>query len=160
MPGLSTPLTIQASGSILSSAFLSGSISALSICAIPAIQASGAGADGLARAWRVQFTRGLHIPATAAAAALNYLYVGWRAARAGQEWRGFVAGGLANLALMPFTLLFIQGVNSALSASLVDGKALSREATGALVARWGRLNVVRIFMPLAGAALGLWNLLV
>lgn len=38
-------------------------------------------------------------------------------------------------------------------------KAVSLDTARQLIGMWGNLNFYRIFMPLAGAALGLWNLL-
>lgn len=74
----------------------------------------------------------------------------------GLEWRGFAAGALANLLLAPFTPIFMMGVNRRMEGA---GKMLSLEEVRELMGRWVRLNVVRVFMPLAGAVLGLWNLL-
>ncbi|CAJ2502106.1 Uu.00g049590.m01.CDS01 [Anthostomella pinea] len=164
MPHLSTPLTLSATGSIVGSAWISGGISALSICAIPAVLASGAPTDGLVRAWYAQFSRALHMPAIAVVASLNYFYLAYRHNAAGREWRGYAAGGVANLLLPPFTVVFIHGINSTLMASMsasaaAAGKGLTHDAARQLIARWGNLNFYRIFPPLAGAALGLWNLL-
>ncbi|KAI0403776.1 hypothetical protein F4802DRAFT_598780 [Xylaria palmicola] len=163
MPFLSTPLTISATGSIGISAWVSGGIGALSFCAIPAIlQVRGAPADGLAQAWSAQFGRALYMPAAAVAAALNYLYLAHRHRAARREWRGYAAAGAANLLLVPFTLVFIGGINGVLLSSLpgAEGrKILSLDMVRHLIERWGDLNFYRIFMPLAGAGLGLWNLL-
>ncbi|KAI1373288.1 hypothetical protein F4677DRAFT_226264 [Hypoxylon crocopeplum] len=161
MPFLSTPLTLSATGGILGSAWISGSIAALSICAIPAVLQSGTTAEGLLRGWHIQFTRGMYyIPTTGAFIALNYLYLAYRHREEGQEWRGFVAGALSNLLLAPFTVLFLGGINGTMiAANSGAGKALSQEAVRHLIGRWGSLNSFRIFMPLAGAAFGLWNLL-
>jgi noranthrone monooxygenase len=38
-------------------------------------------------------------------------------------------------------------------------KTISKDVAGQLIMKWGDMNFYRIFMPLAGAALGLWNLL-
>ncbi|KAL7629768.1 hypothetical protein AAE478_001291 [Parahypoxylon ruwenzoriense] len=161
MPFLSTPLTLSATGGILGSAWISGSIAALSICAIPAILQTGATADGLLRGWYLQFNRGMYyIPTTGAFIALNYLYLAQQHRGQGLEWRGYAAGAVANLLLAPFTLAFIGATNATMIAAKDGaGKPLSQEAVRGLVAKWGNLNAVRIFMPLAGAALGLWNLL-
>ncbi|KAI0396060.1 hypothetical protein F5Y17DRAFT_421036 [Xylariaceae sp. FL0594] len=172
MPFLSTPLTLSATTSIVSSAWISGSISALSICAIPAILHSQPPSPPsgvslyLARAWHAHFRRALYIPATAVAAACNYLYLAHRHRASGAEWRGYAAAAAANLMLVPFTLVFIAGINGALiaaaSSSGADGKGggkLSYEAARSLIERWGNYNACRVFMPLAGAGLGLWNLL-
>ncbi|KAI0967243.1 hypothetical protein F4678DRAFT_447040 [Xylaria arbuscula] len=159
MPFLSTPLTIAATGSIVGSAWISGGIGALTISTIPAILQSGAPTDGLARAWHTQFTRSLYIPSTAVVMALNYFYLAYRHRSVGREWRGYASGGVANLLLLPFTLVFIVGINNTLIASLKDQNTLSLGAVKHLIKRWGDLNFYRIFMPLAGAGLGLWNLL-
>ncbi|KAI1340288.1 hypothetical protein F5Y15DRAFT_415176 [Xylariaceae sp. FL0016] len=161
MPYLSTPLTLSATGSIAASAWISGGISALSFCAIPAILRSGANTEGLVRAWYTQFSHALYIPATAVVTAANYFYLAYRHNHAGREWRGYAAGGLANILLPPFTQLFIVGINTTLMASMsgADGKRLDQGTATTLITRWGNLNVYRIFMPLAGAAFGLWNLL-
>ncbi|KAI1383694.1 uncharacterized protein F4822DRAFT_421444 [Hypoxylon trugodes] len=161
MPFLSTPLTLSATGGILGSAWISGSVAALSICAIPAILQTGAPTEGLLRGWHLQFTRGMYyVPTTGAFIALNYLYLAYRHRGEGLEWRGYALGALSNLLLAPFTLLFIGAINSRMiAASSGARKPLGQEAARQLITKWGNLNAVRIFMPLAGAALGLWNLL-
>ncbi|OTB01082.1 hypothetical protein M426DRAFT_14800 [Hypoxylon sp. CI-4A] len=166
MPFLSTPLTLSATGGILGSAWISvvtrkGSIGALSICAIPAILQTGATTDGLLRGWHTQFSRGMYmIPTTGAFVALNYIYLAYRHRAENLEWRGFAAGALSNLLLIPFTLVFIGGINEKMiSAASGTGKSLSQEATRQLIGKWGNLSAVRTVMPLMGAALGLWNLL-
>ncbi|KAI1123439.1 hypothetical protein F5Y10DRAFT_251839 [Nemania abortiva] len=162
MPFLSTPLTISATGSIVGSAWISGGIGALSISTIPALLQSNARTDGLVRAWHTQFSRALYIPSTAVVMALNYFYLAYRHRSAGREWRGYAGGGVANLLLVPFTLAFIAGINNKLIASMSGTPGLdvlSRVSATQLIKRWGDLNFYRIFMPLAGAALGLWNLL-
>ncbi|OTB10020.1 hypothetical protein K445DRAFT_323415 [Daldinia sp. EC12] len=161
MPFLSTPSTLAATGGILGSAWVSGNITALSICGVPAILASGTTAEGLLRGWALQFKRGAsYMPTTAAAIALSYVYLAFRHRGRGLEWRGYAAGALSNVLLIPFTLIFIGGVNNKmLAANEGTGKQLSQETVRHLIATWGKLNAVRIFMPLAGAALGLWNFL-
>ncbi|KAI8631914.1 hypothetical protein F5Y19DRAFT_472800 [Xylariaceae sp. FL1651] len=136
-------------------------ISALSFCAIPAILESNAATDGLVRAWHTQFSRALYIPSTAVLTALNYFYLAYQHRSMGREWRGYAAGGAANLLLVPFTQIFIMGTNTALLASMSgrQGKILSLNVARQLIRKWGDMNFYRIFMPLTGAALGLWNLL-
>ncbi|KAI3320157.1 hypothetical protein HD806DRAFT_248721 [Xylariaceae sp. AK1471] len=161
MSFLSTPMTVAATGSIVGSAWISGGMGALSFCAIPAILQSGGPADGLVRAWYTQFSRGLYIPSTAVVTALNYFFLAYRHRANRYEWRGYAAGGAANLLLLPFTQIFIMGINRTLIASMsgAQGKILSHDVARHLIMKWGDLNFYRIFMPLAGAALGLWNLL-
>ncbi|KAI1108148.1 hypothetical protein F5Y14DRAFT_437218 [Nemania sp. NC0429] len=117
MPFLSTPLTLSATGSILGSAWISGGIGALSISTIPALLRSNAPTDGLVRAWYTQFSRSLYIPTTGVIAALNYFYLAHRHRSRGREWRGYAGAGVANLLLLPFTLIFIVGINNTLMAS-------------------------------------------
>ncbi|OTA84498.1 hypothetical protein M434DRAFT_400443 [Hypoxylon sp. CO27-5] len=161
MPFLSTPLTLSATGGILGSAWISGSIGALSICAIPAILQSGTTTEGLLKGWHIQFSRGMYyIPTTGAFIALNYLYLAYRHRGYGLEWRGYAVGALSNLLLAPFTLLFIGGINKIMiTANSGTGKSLSQDVARQLITRWGNLNAIRVVMPLAGAVLGLWNLL-
>ncbi|KAI0198112.1 hypothetical protein F4808DRAFT_268247 [Astrocystis sublimbata] len=162
MPFLSTPLTVAATGSIVGSAWISGSISALTISAIPAILQSGGATDGLIQAWYVQFSRSLYVPVTGVVTGLNYFYLAHRHHAVGREWRGYAGGGVANLLLLPFTVFFIAGINNTLIAALHSNparKVLSLDTARHLIGRWGDLNFYRIFMPLAGAALGMWNLL-
>ncbi|KAI1160514.1 hypothetical protein F5B18DRAFT_654646 [Nemania serpens] len=160
MPFLSTPLTLSATGSIIGSAWISGGIGALSISTIPALLQSNAPTDGLVRAWYTQFSRSLYIPSTGVIAALNYFYLAYRHQSIGREWRGYAGGGVANLLLLPFTLIFIVGINNTLIASMSRGsEVLSPTAAKQFIRRWGDLNFYRIVMPLAGAALGLWNLI-
>ncbi|KAH8163379.1 hypothetical protein CIB48_g4849 [Xylaria polymorpha] len=106
--------------------------------------------------------RALYIPATAVVTGLNYFYLAYQHRSVDREWRGYAGGGVANLLLVPFTLIFIGGINSTLMASLPSAqgkKAVSLDTARQLIGMWGNLNFYRIFMPLAGAALGLWNLL-
>ncbi|KAI1360832.1 hypothetical protein F5Y08DRAFT_316400 [Xylaria arbuscula] len=162
MPFLSTPLTLAAGGSIIGSAWISGGNGALSFSTIPAILQSGASTDGLVRAWYTQFTRSLYIPAIGVATGLNYFHLAYRHHAVGREWRGYAVAGVANLFIVPFTMVFIGGINSTLMAALPNAqgrKPLSLEAARHLIGRWGDLNFYRIFMTLAGASLGLWNLL-
>ncbi|KAI0897188.1 hypothetical protein F4806DRAFT_495696 [Annulohypoxylon nitens] len=161
MPFLSTPLTLSATGGILGSAWLSGSIGALSICAVPAILQSGTTAEGLLKGWHLQFSRGMHyIPTTSAFIALNYIYLAYRHREQGLEWRGFAMGAVSNLLLAPFTKLFIGGINGIMiAANSGTGRPLTLEAARELIGKWGEVNAVRILMPLGGAVLGLWNIL-
>ncbi|KAI1822281.1 hypothetical protein F4861DRAFT_541161 [Xylaria intraflava] len=160
MPVQSTQMMLSAAGSIVGSAWVSGNISAISFLTIPCILQSGAAIDGIARAWRVQFIRTAYIPITTVVAALNYLFLAHQHRAAGLEWRGYAGGALANLMLLPFTQIFIMGINRKLMASTGDGKKLSNDEARRLVDKWGNLNKFRIFIPLTGATLGLWNLLI
>ncbi|KAI0173262.1 hypothetical protein GGR52DRAFT_571770 [Hypoxylon sp. FL1284] len=161
MPFLLTPLTLAASGGILGSAWVSGSLASLSICAIPALLQCGTTADGLLRGWHLQFSRGLaHIPTTAAAIGVNYIYLAYRHQALGLEWRGYAAAAVANLMMAPFTLVVINSTNSKLLGAVSGtGKPLSESVVRSLMVQWSKLSAIRLIMPLSGAILALWNLL-
>lgn len=119
--------------------------------------------DVLVRQWQLVFEKGKALfPVFAAGTALNYFYVAYRTWGRDLEWRGFAAGGVLQVAIVPFTLLFIAGVNSRLLA-VADPRAkkevMSKEVATALVGQWGRLNAVRSSLGLLGTAAAVWNLL-
>ncbi|KAI2641245.1 hypothetical protein GGS21DRAFT_503674 [Xylaria nigripes] len=161
MPFLSTPMLFSAAASIVGSAWVSGNIAALSFCSIPSILKGAAPVDGIAKAWHVQFLQTTYIPVTTVIASLNYIYLAHQHRIAGLEWRGYAAAGATNLLLILFTKVTIMEINYKLMASSsgAPGKKLSDDESRRLVHRWGYLNCYRIFIPLTGALLGLWNLL-
>ncbi|KAI1775763.1 hypothetical protein F4818DRAFT_387257 [Hypoxylon cercidicola] len=161
MPFLSTPLTLSATGGILGSAWVSGSLASLSICAIPALLQCGNTAEGLLKGWHLQYSRGLaHIPTTAGIIGLNYIYLAYQHHALGLEWRGYATAAAMNLMMAPFTLTVIRPTNNKLlGAVLGTGKPLSESVVRMLMEKWSKLSAIRVLMPLAGAILALWNLL-
>lgn len=100
-------------------------------------------------------------PVFAAGTALNYFYVAYRNWGRELEWRGFVAGGVLQVMIVPFTLIFIAGINSKLLA-VVDPntkKEMSKDVAKTLIGQWGRLNAMRSTLGLLGTAAAVWNLL-
>ncbi|KAI6087750.1 hypothetical protein F4821DRAFT_235817 [Hypoxylon rubiginosum] len=161
MPFLSTPLTLSATGGILGSAWVSGSLASLSICAIPALLQCGTTTEGLLRGWHLQYSRGLaHIPTTAAVIGLNYIYLAYHHHSLGLEWRGYATAAFTNLMMAPYTFAIIGATNNKLLGALSGtGKPLTESVVRMLMEKWSKLSAVRVLMPLAGAILGLWNLL-
>ncbi|XXG95120.1 hypothetical protein Hte_001380 [Hypoxylon texense] len=161
MPFLSTPLTLSTTGSILGSAWVSGSLASLSICTIPALLQCGTTAEGLLKGWHLQYSRGLaHIPTTAGLIGLNYIYLAYHHHSLGLEWRGYATAAVTNLMMAPFTLIVIGATNNKLLGAVSGtGKPLSESVVRMLMVKWSQLSAIRVFMPLAGAVFALWNLL-
>ena len=76
-------------------------------------------------------------------------------------WKALAIAAAGTIGMLPFTLVFLQGINSQLvagkdaatGAKLTDGKVVG------LVASWGRMNYLRSLWPLTAAAVGLWGVL-
>ncbi|KAF4630862.1 hypothetical protein G7Y89_g7276 [Cudoniella acicularis] len=116
-------------------------------------------------------------PSMASVAGLAWLYLAYRTpAKASQ----YIAAGVLNLAIMPYTVIFMLGTNSKLLAlekrqnlgtlELGEDGAISgagalgtqgevgvkSETVHSLVDWWGVLNMGRSALALASAALGTW----
>lgn len=65
------------------------------------------------------------------------------------------------MAIIPFTFIFIAGVNSKLLAVADPGikKERSKETAKTLIRQWARLNALRSTLGLLGTAAAVWNLL-
>jgi hypothetical protein len=132
----------------------------ITLFTVPAILYGGAPTDVMLRQWQLMFNKGKAMfPVFGAATALNYFYLAYRHRAQGLEWRGFAAGGVASVGIVPFTLLFIAGINSRL-ISAIDSKAakdMSQDLAKELIKQWGSLNALRACIPLVGTCLAIWN---
>jgi uncharacterized membrane protein len=101
--------------------------------------------------WKGSFTRALRMAPPLALAGFFFGALAW--------WQTgnllWIAGALLVGLNVPFTLLFIEPTNRSLLAT-DDSKA--GPASGALVARWGRLHNVRTVLALAAIAVMAWPL--
>ena len=134
----------------------------ISIFSMPAIIRYGPSTEVLVRQWKVVFDRGSVVfPALAGCTALNYFVVAQQHWSRGLEWRGFAAGGALQLAIIPFTILFIVGVNAKLMAAIDPKKetGLSVDAAKTLLWRGNKLHAARTGVALVGTVAALWNLL-
>jgi hypothetical protein len=137
-----------------------GAMASLSICAIPAVLRGGASADVMLRQWYIVYNTGKAIPMTAVASALSYWAAAYGQWTRGLEWRGFAVGGALAAAAVPFTMTVIMPTNRELSAAANSkAKTMSDARVRSLISTWTKLNVVRVFLPLSGAVLGLYSLL-
>ena len=70
----------------------------------------------------------------------------------------FAVAGATTVSIVPYTLTFMQGTNSALFRAddlAVKGTEPAWSEAERLVLRWGRLNAIRALIPLAGGVVGL-----
>ena len=134
----------------------------ISIFSMPAIIRYGLNTEVLIRQWKVVYDRGsVLLPTLSGCTALNYFVVAQQHWSRGLEWRGFATGGALQLAIIPFTLVFIVGVNARLMAAIDPKKeaGLSADATRTLLWRWSKLHAARMGVALIGTVAALWNLL-
>ena len=114
----------------------------------------------LPASWKVLFNRGkTRGPAVALFAGLNYVYVAYSSFQSGGGWMGFAVAGLLTLAIVPWTVLVMSGVNGKLmdAADAVPRQNLEAKEVQWLMGRWSLLNAVRGLLPLIGGVVGLWN---
>jgi Domain of unknown function (DUF1772) len=101
--------------------------------------------------WKVSYARGLVMQvSTAVASGLLALAAAWIA----WDWR-WLAGAVAILANIPYTLIAIQPVNKAL---MTNGPGAAGTQTRALVEQWAVLHAGRTLLGLIATALFLWAL--
>lgn len=135
----------------------------LSLATIPAILQSPT--PLLLKQWRVVFDIGKSTApplAVLAAATLSYVaYTKYNISGSDTtQWRGLAIAAAGTVGIVPFTLLFMGGINDKLiTASDAVGKEVASESVRELVARWGRVNVVRSFLTLGATMVGIWSVL-
>ncbi|KAK8016486.1 hypothetical protein PG993_014675 [Apiospora rasikravindrae] len=160
----STSETLIASTNILSSAVIAGATASLSAFAVPAVLNTGASTDVMLRQWFSIFHRGKLIPIAAVATGLSHVAVSYGRWAAGRQWRGFALGGALTAALIPFTVALVMPTNRELAAAEAHGSSkksrMSDDKVRQLIRSWRDRNVIRCFLPLAGAGFALWNLIV
>jgi hypothetical protein len=114
------------------------------------------------RQWQLAFNRGKKgMPPFAAAIMLSYAYISYTHYARGLEWRGFAAAAALTISIVPFTFAFIMGNIKQIEAAIAtkDPKTTGNEEAKGLLRTWGKLNLTRAMLPLAGAAAAAWNLL-
>ncbi|KAI5918218.1 hypothetical protein F4810DRAFT_693061 [Camillea tinctor] len=164
-----TPLRVAAGAGIIASVWAAGIGTSLSLFSIPTILSGGTPADVMLRQWKFHFVRGRALmPGLGALNAANYWVTSYALWSRGLEWRGLAVGGASTFFVIPYTVVFIFGINERLLAA-ADGegekeeekakaKPMSEGTVRRLIKKWGDLNVVRAVVPLVGSGLALWNL--
>ena len=76
-------------------------------------------------------------------------------------WKALAIAAAGTIGMLPFTFMFLQGINSQLVAGkdAATGAKLTEGRVKELVANWGRMNYLRSLWPLTAAAVGLWGVL-
>ncbi|KAF7561944.1 hypothetical protein G7046_g2192 [Stylonectria norvegica] len=149
---LPTPSLVAIATGVVGSAWVSGGMASLSLFAIPAALASP---ETAARAWGVIFNRGIAVlPPLAVASAVGYLYAAYRTRQDGGIWKGFAVAAALTVGIVPYTMIFLNGINYVLLDFLKGTKVLEQGDVLRLVGRWGVLNLGRCLFPLAGAIAG------
>jgi len=90
-----------------------------------------------------------------------YAYAAYDRNRRHFDWRRYAAAGVLTLGIVPFTIAVMNGTNQALLQIAADGTAaavVNDESVRALITQWAGLNFLRSLLPLAGAVLGVWQL--
>jgi len=166
MDGSSTLIRTSQIVGITASTLLAGSAFTMSLITVPLIRKSPTLI--LLQQWRTLFTTGSKIaPPFAIFTFVNFGYLAY-ISRSDQgqtdsspsSWQGYGFAAIAVVAIVPFTLLFMNGVNDQLMAASGEGvgkAVLSAADVTGLVKRWGMLNSIRSVLPLLGAVIGLWT---
>ncbi|KAI3399970.1 hypothetical protein diail_5126 [Diaporthe ilicicola] len=163
MAGLQPTTILAAAAGILGSAWNSGGQAMLSVLAIPGLlsTSSPVSTQILAQQWAGLYNRGKVLgPQAAAVSLLGYGYLMYDRSRQSRGWGKYVGAAALTVAIVPFTKFFMDETNQALLgvAAGAAGSSLSSEAVRELLGRWKGLNLVRSLFPLAGALLGLHEL--
>ncbi|KAF3001343.1 hypothetical protein E8E13_005976 [Curvularia kusanoi] len=173
---MSTAFTTAKIIGISGAAWLSGTISTLSLISLPTLltsTTSGTLTPPQAIAlWSQHFQRGFSLaPPIAVLTATSLVYCGWSAPSSrtpgstGVTWtsnaRLFYAAAALTVSIVPFTVLFMRGTNEVLLgfAERVGGKGISAgegEEGARLMGRWMVLNGVRGVLPMLGAVVAGW----
>ena len=130
----------------------------LSFIAVPVLLEATKDAPQLLYAWvRVYHYGHLALPTLSVGTFLMYMYAAFRG---NSKRRGVLAAaGLATVAMVPFTWIFMVPTNDELfrleAASSATGQSLiGFEGVRDLIVAWSKLHVTRSLMPLMGAVLG------
>ncbi|KAI1484377.1 hypothetical protein F5X96DRAFT_664564 [Biscogniauxia mediterranea] len=169
MEAVPTPLRVAAGAGIMASVWAAGIGTSLSLFSIPTILGGGAPRDVMLRQWKFLFLRGKALmPGLGILNAANYWIAAYARWSRGLEWRGLAVAGASTFFIIPYTVVFMFGINERLMAA-ADGKQeeeeeekeekpMSEDTVRRLIKKWGELNVVRAVVPLVGSGLALWNL--
>jgi len=139
-----------------------GAIASVYLITLPVLVQTTNDPAKLVDQWnRVYLSGHVKGPITAVTTGLIYGLAALGKAAAGQPWHAFAVAGLTTVCIIPFTLTFMLGTNNTLFAA--ERKARKSKGldtigwaeTEKLVMRWGKLNMIRSFVPMTGAVIGL-----
>ncbi|KAJ5938771.1 DUF1772-domain-containing protein [Penicillium verhagenii] len=147
---------------ISGAAWLSGNIAALSTIAIPGLVQSQnedhKSQSLLARQWAALYETGKKKnPPIAAAVASSLFYLAWSVRKGGPLYKHtaynrsglYIAAVVFTVGIVPYTLIFMTGTNSALLGKAQSTSNDEKEVPD-LIQRWNALNLGRSVFPLIG----------
>lgn len=135
----------------------------LSALAIPGLLSTNSAVPSqiLAQQWAGIYNNGKVLgPQAAAVSLLGYGYLMYDRSRQSPSrgWGKYIGAAALTVGIVPFTVFFMDDTNQALLGVAAGGAGLSSEAVRELLNKWRVLNLVRSLFPLAGALLGLYEL--
>ncbi|KAL8731861.1 MAG: hypothetical protein Q9166_003145 [cf. Caloplaca sp. 2 TL-2023] len=154
---------------IMTSAFLSGGVLAVSYGFVPSM--SQAPNTLLVREWKTTYSRGVAAsPALAIVSTLSFAYLSYSLSFTLNQHKAeiYALAAIATGSIVPFTLIFMKKINGKLNQKVQQSKHLHRteemneskdkkgEHSQELLSRWAKLNFARGLLPLAGACLGMY----
>ncbi|KAL8698873.1 MAG: hypothetical protein Q9224_001656 [Gallowayella concinna] len=154
---------------IMTSAFLSGGVLAVSYGFVPSM--SQAPNTLLVREWQTTYGRGVAAaPALAIISTFSFAWLSYSLSFTLNHHKAeiFALAAIATGSIVPFTIIFMTGVNGKLYNKVKVSKHLGRheeideskdkkgENSQALLDRWAILNFTRGLLPFAGASLGFY----
>ncbi|KAL8892706.1 MAG: hypothetical protein Q9205_000182 [Flavoplaca limonia] len=154
---------------IMTSAFLSGGVLAVSYGFVPSM--SQAPNTLLVREWKTTYGRGVAAsPALAIVSTLSFAWLSYSLSFTLNHHKAevYALAAVATGSIVPFTLIFMKSVNGKLNHKVENSKHLNRmeemnetkdkkgEHSQELLDWWAVLNFTRGLLPLAGASLGIY----
>ena len=89
---------------------------------------------------------------------LAYAYAAWLRAASGESWLPFVMAAALTFVIVPFTWIFMEGINTALfkavEQSSMERSVVDKLSAERMVIQWSGFHAVRSLLPLAGAVTG------
>ncbi|THC93446.1 hypothetical protein EYZ11_007065 [Aspergillus tanneri] len=150
---------------VLTGMFLSGAMTSLSLMAVPVFLDTTTVPGQLFHQWVRLYHYGHQVLPTLAVVTFSlYGYSAWRRRKAKKSWGALVLAGLTTVAMLPFTWLVMVPTNNILFAleasSRASGAVATMEEARALVTKWCWMHLARSLFPLAGAVIGMVQILV
>ncbi|KAF9691791.1 hypothetical protein EKO04_010541 [Ascochyta lentis] len=139
--------------------FLSGTISGVSMLAIPVALDTAKTQTALLEQWRTIYLNG-HIkgPAIAVTVGTAMAVIAGLKYQDGADARTSVVAAIATAGIVPYTWIVMNKVNRTLH-SLAAGAGSEATDAGKLVVTWSRMNAVRGALPLVGGLVSLWGII-
>ncbi|KAL8859092.1 MAG: hypothetical protein Q9178_004355 [Gyalolechia marmorata] len=168
-PALPPSLRLAQIVGIMTSAFLSGGVLAVSYGFVPSM--SQAPNTLLVREWKTTYSRGIAAsPALAMVSTLSYAWLSYSLSFTLNHHKAemYALAAIATGSIVPFTLIFMKNVNGKLDQKVEGSKHLDRldemneskdkegEHSQELLDWWAVLNFTRGLLPLTGASLGIY----